>query len=349
MPLEVLDTLDTDIPHEEWPTFSLDVYSRYSFFVTHSKGVYFFSLETWLHNLEAELQNNSGAGATFRINVFRNGPGTLRERVLQFDKDNRHSWASDPTACLVFQDSDLGYFLLTSAGGQPHAITFDKPNLGFSEPFPAKEDDIHPDPSLLDFDPPREAYQPPASLWAQPSLSTFFTKNISNRYKKTMKDEIRLSPATMDLMTEAHRVLSQETKQLGAAAADLFRRCDRLQDELRDQIKRANEAANKIEDIIGHDGDDYGVTSLPSQRSADLEKRIQAAIGRQEKLLDRQENLRMKVSQLGGNKLSKNEELWASEIEKINDSLMGSEEKDDENIGKEPLKPWRRFNEVCLT
>ncbi|KAI4136569.1 MAG: hypothetical protein L6R39_007725 [Caloplaca ligustica] len=64
IPLEVLETLAPGkSSQEEWPTFSSDPFSCYSFFVTHSQGVFFFSLEPWVERLEAELQSTTTHGA----------------------------------------------------------------------------------------------------------------------------------------------------------------------------------------------------------------------------------------------------------------------------------------------
>ena len=90
--LEGLETLSpTDQLDLEWPTFTEDVQSRYSFFITHSKGVFFFSLEPWVQSLEQELQSSESLGAPFRMDVIKNGPGTLRERMLAFNYEQELS------------------------------------------------------------------------------------------------------------------------------------------------------------------------------------------------------------------------------------------------------------------
>lgn len=339
---------------EEWPTFSPDAYSPHAFFVTHSQGVYFFSIDPWLKSLENELQNTSTTGSTFRINVLKNGPGTLRERLLAFEQERRYNQLGPVTACMVLQDSDLGYFMLTSVAGQPQAVILDKPSAEFPEDLPL-EDEYHygPDQSNLAIGPPRSAYEPPASLWGQSSLPTFVNKQTQARHKKLLKEEIRLSAVTLGLMTDAHRIVCQETYELGVAAADLFRRCERLQEELRNQIRGASDAAYRIEGLLGKNADDYRVEGEKEEGGekgkAGLLKRLEDAKDRQRKLIGRHEKLREQVSRLDGNNLSEKEEQWIQEIHQTRDALFQPEtaKEDEHENGEEYSEPWKRFDEVC--
>lgn len=346
VPFEALDTLTNDHIHDdEWPTFSADVLSRHSFFVTHSQGVYFFSLEPWLQGLENEFQNDSIAGASFRMKVMKNGPGTLRERILKFEKNSRYNSASASTACVLFQDSDIGYFLLTSAGGQPQAALLDQPSQELLELSTLNDDyDYISEKSTLALAPTRSIYQPPVSFWRNSSLPTFINKYVPSRHKKIMNDQIRLSPATLELMTESHRILSEETQQLGIAVADLFRWCERLQDELHEQIQRANETADKVEGTI-ENREDHEVDEEYSKGDAGIEQRFRDTIARQQELADRHKELRRKIAKFGSKKLSEKEEQWVSEIGKMGGLLLASETKEDDDDEK-PLKPWQRYNEV---
>lgn len=351
VPIEVLDTLKSSRLDDEWPTFTFDIKSRYSFFVTHSQGVYFFSLEPWLPGFENEFQNDSIAGTSFRLNVLKGGVGTLRERILQFGPNSGKDSATAATACVVFQDSNIGYFLLTSVDGHPQAALFDQPEQEL--PGSSMFDDEYvsqPRCDIFPLGPPRSIYQPPNSLWAHSSLTYLVDRNVPIHQRKAMKDEIRLSAATLALVTESHRILSEETYQLGMAVADLFRRCERLQDELHEQIKTANEAAGKIEGIVNGISDDYEEDE-PQNGNMYIEKRLYNAINKQEELMHRYEDLRRKVARLGGKQLNAKEKRWMSEVEKIGDSSLEPETKegdnDEDNDEDRPLKPWQRYNEVC--
>ena len=347
VPFEVLDTLRFEEDSgEEWPTFTPDVSSPYAFFVTHNIGVFYFSLDPWLQSLESEFQNASVDGTQFRVNVLRSGLETLRERVLRFPPPSQIGSVNVTTACVVLEDSDLGYFLLTASAEQPYAVVFDRP---ITEPLELSQfqDDYQANQSTLTLGPVRSVYQPPASLWTPSELPTYFDKHIHGRLKKTMKDEIRLSAGTLELMTQAHRILSQETHQLGVAIADLFRRCDRLQHELRDQIKRVNAAAYKIEELVSENENEDEKDQRNLRSNAALEKRLDDAEARQQKLLERYESLRKRATKPGIRRLSQKEESWVSEIEKMGESVLGPENDEEaESDEAQPLKPWQRYNEV---
>ena len=346
----------SDDSETNWPVFSSDVQSRYAFYVTHCRGVNYISLSPWTERLENELNGSVSTGSAFRMEVFTEGSRTLRERIIYQPsaKGAENSPSEFFTGCIVLQDSDLGYFLLTAAGEQPYAITFDLPDSelpqevnGFHEP------EYEPDMKVLAIGPPRAAYQPPASLWSPSTLPNFLDSRVHSRHKKTLKEEIRLSAATLDLMTEAHRVLSHETHQLGIAAADLFRRCERLQDEFRDQIRRTSELAYRIEQVAGEDADNYVEKdrNRPSNRTA-LEQRLEAARAKQSKLVERHKNLQRKLAKTGGRELSDKEQIWVWEIHKLEDSIFETAEKRNPHNGNNELhkraEPWRRFEEVYL-
>lgn len=318
--LEGLETMNsTDLLDLEWPTFTQDVESRYSFFVTHSKGVFFFSLDPLVQRLEQELQSDQSLGAPFRIDIIKNGPGTLRERMLTFSHEQGLVSDSSVPACLVLEDSDLGYFLLTSVDGEPKAAILESP---LPEPTMPSEIEEEEDmvKSLADVDalslrgPAREVYQAPRIFSGGSSLPLFFDKHVPSRHRKLMKEHVRMSTATLDLMTSAHRVVSKETHHLGVAAADLFRRCERLQDELRDQISRANEVAHRTEVVIGEDADQY-VGNTTRKFHVTLDERLEKARGRHQELVSRHEKLREKFSK-AGEEVSEKEMLWFAEVRK---------------------------------
>ena len=330
--LEALETLDpSEIHKTEWPTFSPDVSSRYSFFANNSKAVYFFSLEPWLQTFENELQG-SGVGTPFRIEVFKSGPGTLRERIFLFKKDQLYDHGPATTACVVLQNPDLGYFLLTASDGQPQAATLDIPDSQLFKSFDIDVESFYEEEkaTLLAIGPARSAYQPSPSFWQESALTGFLDRHVPNRHQKIMKEEVRLSHATLDLMTQAHRILSQETHQLGLAAADLFRRCERLQIEFREQIKRVKETAEKIDQVLGEDADNYEDGAEKTGKEA-LSERLEAARERQKGLLARYEETRKKSGKLGGRDLSEKEQAWVAEIEKLKQSLLDPEDCEDED------------------
>lgn len=335
--LNPIDSLDL-----EWPTFTEDVQSRHAFFITHSKGVFFFSLDPWVQSLEQELQSNESLGAPFRMDIIKNGAGTLRERMLTFSHEQDLASNSSVAACLVLEDSDLGYFLLTPVHGEPKAAILEKPRPEPAVAFEVEEEEESfksvPDIDRLSLrGPAREIYQAPQIFFRGSSLPDFFDKHVLNRHRKLMKEPVRMSTATLDLMTSGHRVISKETHLLGVAAADLFRRCERLQDELRDQISRANEVAHRTEFLVGEDADQY-VGNTTGKGQATLDERLEKVRRRHQELVSRHEKLRENFSK-AGEEVSDKEKLWFAEVRRTADSVGAESEdtqkRDEEEEGQE--------------
>ena len=323
--LEGLETLNPiDSLDLEWPTFTEDVQSRYAFFITHSKGVFFFSLDPWVQSLEQELQSNESLGAPFRVDILKNGAGALRERMLTFSHEEDLASDSSVAACLVLEDPDLGYFLLTPVNGEPKAAILEKPQSEPAVAFEVEEEEdgfeSSPDMDTLSLrGPAREIYQAPQIFSRGSSLPDFFNKNVPHRHRKLMTEPVRMSTNTLDLMTSAHRVISRETHLLGVAAADLFRRCERLQEELRDQICRANEVAHRTEVLVGEDADQY-VGNTTGKGQATLDERLKKVRGRHQELVSRHEKLRENFSKTG-EQVSDKEKLWFAEVRRTAESV----------------------------
>lgn len=341
--LEVVDTMRPDHAQEtEWPTFSIDVNSQHSFFVTHSQGVFYLSLEAWIQSLQSELQSTASTGTEFRVDILTDGPETLRERILDLQDDEFSN--HEPTAAVVFQDSDLGYFLLTADNGVPHGVILDKPDDTAENELRVQTTyDLPQETSTPALGPARQPYVPPSSLWAQSTLPQFFNSHVQNRHKKALKDEIRLSSATLDLMTQAHRVLSEETHTLGISAADLFRRCERLQDELREQIERVKEISRRKEEVVGIASEAADSDEKPN---ATVERRLQDAQARQEKLTARFEKLSMNARKYNRKPYSDHEKALLAEVDKISTSVLEPDEKPDDE-GQCSSALWYRYDEVA--
>ena len=344
--LVTFESIDTQRPHENegpeagWPVFSSDPYSRYSLFATGSRGVTFLSFLPWADRLESELANAGDAGLEMRLQIFAQEFGTHRQRVLEIQsREARQDYlARNLTGSVLFRDSDLGYFLLSEANGQPHAVSFDLPEM---EGVQGKEES----PARV-FEPeiqssvqkPRALYQPPSSLWTASPLQSFLRDRAQGRLKLSLTEEIKFSQATLILMTEAHKVLSQHTHEMGIAAAELFRRCERLQEEFREQIKRADQVASRIDGVLGEDAEGG---------NGAVDRRIEAARARQEDLNQRYDRLRRKMGRMGGRKISDKEAGWMAEVEKMRGFVLG--EDDSEQAQSSSMLPWRRFQEVIFS
>ena len=351
--LEVLDTRD-DSDEEiegESPTFTPDIHSRYSFFVTHSRGSFFLSVDPWLDALESELQGEGTAGVAFRLGILMKSSHTLRQRLIRFERSDPD--ATKVAASVVFQDSDLGYFLLTSYNDRPYSALLDSPQEISSQDI--KESPVR-DPSeelLALTAAPRLAYEPPDTFYTSIPLASFFDSHITKRHKSTLKDEIRLSSSTLETMTQLHRFLSQETHRLGISVAELFSRCERIRTDFSNQLHRVNDISDRIKRINDEDVDecsdddsDQKVDSLP-KGSAKIEERFRKIREKQEELLSRHDALRRKTAGMGVKPLSDKELAWSTELKKLETSLLPPGEGKAEKGGRK-IEHWERVSEVGI-
>ena len=318
-----------DQSDQQWPTISQDVESPYSFFITRNTGVFYFSCNPWIQSLAKELQSSEKLGAPFRFEVIKKGPGTLREKILSFDNGEDSEGSVIPSrvvsASVTFEDSDLGYFLLTSVDGHPYAVTFDLENQFYGRTlrqFYEDEDEQISQMKSLTLGPAREIYQPSDTFYVESSLPKFLERNVHARHKRTVKEDLLMSIATLDQMTQAHRILSQETYRLGLAASELFSRCKALQETYSKQINDVNELAHRTEKLSGKDADSY-VEHIKRKQPPTAAERLEKVRDRQPELVERYEILRNKFSKVGGRPLSEKEQLWVSEVSKASKLIKG--------------------------
>ena len=156
--------------------------------------------------------------------------------------------------------------------------------------------------------------------------------NVPQRQKLTLKQEIRLSPATLDLVSLAHRTLAVQTSQLEGAAADLFRRCERLREELSNQVKRMGELASRMQHLDNENEDDEHI-------SRNFNSRMKNAEERQRGLSERYEVLRRNLARAGmaGKDLSAKETAWAAEITDLARMVGIEAEEADDGDGDEQI------------
>jgi nucleoporin NUP82 len=336
---QVLDTSrDGESSDADWPTVSQETQSRYSFFITNSSNITFISLAPWVFRLENEFGEDA-VGAGFRIELLAKGQNSIRERVYTHPSE---VGCSPLSACVLISDPDLGYFLLTANQYGPISITFDSPEFEYdpnqrnrSPTFDLEE----PDKPLL-LCKPRPVYQPAPMFEETSTLPKMLEKLKHSKFKRILEEEVRLSPATLTIMTDAHKLLSQETHRIGSAAAELFRRCERLQRELSNQIKKANEVASRVDAITGEDCDD-GPTVTNDEN---LEQRIQAAKEKQAKILERFDKMKKQLqSRVPSRILSDKEREWMDELALVESKISVKEEIEIEVLKKEAKEPWERY------
>ncbi|KAI1378330.1 hypothetical protein F4677DRAFT_391383 [Hypoxylon crocopeplum] len=316
--MDILSSLE--VADNAWPMFSPDVTSRYSFYVTHPCSITHISLSPWVFRLESELQGDSQAGSEFRIDLLVNGQGSTRERLYT---NTIQGEAQLPLAASVaIHDPDLGCFLLSATPFDPVALVFDTPEDEFApihsaSPTFEKDAEVQP----LDFYEPRPVYQPSHAFDQSSVLPKLLGGLRTGRHRAIVNQEVRLSPLTLQVFTESHQILSDETHRLGVAASEVFRRCLQLQTELKQQITKANEVKARVEAITGEDRDDDGE---PESTNAIIERRLEAAREKGEALSQRLEKMRKIVGKATSRELSDKEKAWMNEVNALDANLFDS-------------------------
>ncbi|KAK3078729.1 hypothetical protein LTS18_006771, partial [Coniosporium uncinatum] len=311
------------------PSFTADAYPGHSLFITYGTGVYYLSLNSWTHTLRAELLDPVEAGESFRLDLFLEGAKSLIEQPLPFKPSpDDAATASGPATCVVLDDSDTGYLLLTHVHGfQAHAALLDRPH------YAGVDGDIMQ--AKIDFVTyePREPYQVPNLFYVAPHFQSWYEDRFPPRQRRGVgaSGEIKLSPSTLDALTQAHKVLSDETKKLQSAASDLFLRCERMQEEFREQIRRADDLATKVDAVTGEDDEDDDADEeegAEGQGGAKvrLQRRLHAAQSRQDGLNRRHAELRAKLAKMGGKGMSDGEKAFAAEVARFQRSILGPED-----------------------
>ncbi|KAI1467161.1 uncharacterized protein F4812DRAFT_51474 [Daldinia caldariorum] len=315
--MDILNSLE--VTENAWPTFSPDVTSRYSFFITHPSSITHVSLSPWVFRLESELQGDSQAGSEFRIDLLVNGQSSTRERLYTSTAQGDTQFPL--TASVAIRDPDLGYFLLSATPFDPVALIFDTPEddlapVRSASPSFDKDAEVQP----LEFYEPRPVFQPSHSFDMGSALPKLLSQLRTGRQKTIVNQEVRLSPATLQIFTEAHQILSDETYKLGVAAAEVFRRCVQLQAELKQQVIKASEVKARVEAITGEDQDE----SNPESSNAAMVRRIQNVREKGEALSRRLEKMRKLVSKGTSRELSDKEKAWINEVNALDGTLFGS-------------------------
>ncbi|EGE81924.1 hypothetical protein RJZ56_003794 [Blastomyces dermatitidis] len=331
--LESLETVrEKHQTPNSWPLFTEDVHSRYNFFLTSANNVTFFSLLSWAERLEAELQSPDPAGSGFRVKVLCDGSMALREQIVQVTDHESVTTTTNQSqpehlpSSLVLHDYDIGYLLLTNSASRIYAVILDSPSydpLSLTSELASFEADVTHQPSLVA--PRRSVYQPPSAFYSLPPLASFIEDVVPHGHRHTLKEPVRLSPSTLDLITAAHRILSAHTSSLERAASDLFRRCERLQGEMQDQLSQLAEIAERINNISDGIGQDSEGTRNGDEKRP-LNSRMTAAESRQKLLVERYNNIRNKMAKAGGRPMSEKEKSWVSEVDRLSVFLGETEE-----------------------
>ena len=337
---QCIDTMTpVEVEDHDWPLFSPDVSSKYDFFVTHQAGITFLSLASWVIRLESDLSADSPEGSDFRLGLLA-GSHCTRERIMSRGAD---AGTAEMAACVTIRDPDLGYMLLSATPFEPLPVTFEAPEYEVDLVYKRDDTPVYEESPVkpqLDVYEPRPVFRPHHVFEEDSSLPNFLYRLRSSQHKTLVNQELRLSPATLNVFTDVHKILSQETHQLGLAAAELFRRCEMLQTDLRDQVVRVGELAASIGQVSGKDDDNGESDRVRFQR------RMEEARQRQDRLSERVENMRKTVGRGAPRPLTDKEKAFAEEIRALEDEMLGTEAAPGTGPKQKGSRPSQRLHEV---
>lgn len=355
--LTLIDTfaLDAEVDSaSNWPMLTGDIASSYSLFLTTPKHVYSLSLNDWTTHLAAEMTGAEivDPGMKTRLETACETQVCMSDKVIS--SNDATETLSAPT---IVDDISLGFLLLTATPSSAYSVFFDQTHLRVSTmalSSPELTTTTSPSRQLARISPsegndvetlPTRSPYVPAKVFYANHLYPIeqMKQRLPPALKRAVMDKpMRLSPAMLEIMTITHRTVSVQSAELEKAAAELFRRCERLREELGSQVQQMSELAQRLQHLRSSEevDEDGNVTARKS-----VTTRIQDAQDRQAKLLARYEALRMKVGRVGSAKreLSSKEKTWIEEIDALGGSVGVSVDGDartDDRLDK-------RFDMVC--
>ncbi|KAJ4356990.1 hypothetical protein N0V95_002862 [Ascochyta clinopodiicola] len=318
-------------------TITPDVHTDFSFFVSTSSGVTYVSMEPWIRKLEIELSEPQAEGAEFRLQRLLGSASSQVEQYLE-RRPSSNSAEQDVTSAVIVEDGNVGYMLLTTVNDEPQAALLDAPEDG----MPTEEELAEYMEATVPRKEVREAWQPPKELYEPFDLLSSI--NIPARHKASLRDEVRLSPANLELLMDVHRVLSTQTEKLQKAVADLFNRATRLQDEFRDQVFRTAEVVPKIDAVIGNDEEPSEEGSMYG--TAQIDDRLLQVRKRQDAINARYEGLRRKMNSIGSTELSEKEAGYVEELQTMDSAVDKSNRTLTDDVDGSEVPAWQRLHKL---
>jgi nucleoporin NUP82 len=331
--LALVDTVHLKKPSESNPgvlLFSPDPVHQYSTFVTDGYEISSISLEQWATRVVDDLTTDVefDTGLRTRLETSCKNKIAVVESLITAKQDGM---LSNP---LALDDVELGYLLLNFSVSRVYGASLDHApfqtstlalpagDIGKSQDLGLQLVQLEGERWNGELVPTRPVYMPPRILGmpAEQPISQLLQK-LPMKPKRTLKDNpMRLSPVMLEIMTATHRTISRQTTELEAAAAELFRRCERLREELVNQVKQMADLAEKLHRIRHGNEDDY---DKDKKEHKTPDQRIEAAKERQATLMKRYTTLREKVGKVGRTKqeLSAKEASWMAEIEALKNNV----------------------------
>ena len=337
------------------PAFTPDIHSPHAIFITHATGISYLSIAKWINRLHRTLEEstNDEAGAVsggteFRSSILLETSKTLLEHPLTFPDA---SLQGPPSAlhiatAIILQDSDIGYLLLTSLNHQPHAANLDIPpgepeRRDFDALIAAQEKDIE---WLLT---PREPYHEDQTFYTPTQLLQLL-KSVPPHMQNYYREEVRLSPASLDVLIRSHRVVKVEVHRIADSAALLYERCGRLVVDLKEQVGEVGKVADRVDLMAGGwDGEEEGEEG---EEDGDrgmikrIEDRVARMMERQGRIVEGFSRVKRLAVRLDGKEVSEKERAFVREVERLASRLDPA--LIDEGEDGKAMELRRRFEEV---
>lgn len=312
-------------------SLTLDAVNRYTLFASVQQRVVSISLDEWVSRLGMELSPEVEADVRLKTRLET----TCQNRIAVVDTviDSKEALSQPLSAPVILDDLEVGYLVLTHSSSSPYAAKLDQAHLAAlslrqSMTFSASRNQLQSGrfdgPSAADspdVPPSRAVYAPSRTFDVNPAVPIESLKQRLPASQKRILSEqpMRLSPALLDVMSSAHRTISTQTADLETAAAELFRRCERLREELGEQVKQMSELADQLQRMQNSGIDDL----RPGEERLSQGVRIERSKDKQKELNKRFEEVRRKVGKVSSSKreLSTKETAWIMEIEQIGDRV----------------------------
>lgn len=378
--LETLSISPESTDGSSSPAFSIDSADPYSFFVTTASSIQSFSLVDWAARVSCEVTDDEFEGVDEglepRLRLACQGPICIQMELIGSQQTN--SAGGSLSVATLVQGNSTGSLILSSAGDRAIAAQLDQPSFRTSRalandpapltsiqsPFRASQAllqvlQAEPSQSIAP-QPTRAPYAPSKSLYQNHMVRLDQLKSTVPIHRRAVLTDkpMRLSPACLEVITLAHRNFSHQTSEVEMAATELFRRCERLREELVDQLKQMTDLAERFNSLKGEHNSEEREQIPPKSHSEALDARIEAAKARQKELFSRYERVRQKASKVGRAKkeLSIKERAWSDELESMAKHLGLDSEHDDtissriasaKDLSKELVSEFRSIRPVA--
>jgi nucleoporin NUP82 len=305
-------------------SFTPDPMSQYAFFITHKLGVSHFSLEPWIERLRDGLEDPSDDGADFRAELFAKNVKPYIDKLITFPMGKTSRPGYEISACLAMMDDDLGYMVISSIHGEPFAVTLDTKHreVTMNASVMSQSGNIRPRDEQLALPAPpiRAPYSADNQLWELSEIPRFL-REFPARSKIPLSQNSQLTTETLDGFIQAHQAFSRESQQLSKAAAGIFQACDRMLNEYHDQLQTVRETASKIDSITGNDEEVFS-EDIEDHGHVRLQRRVEAAKERQERLVQKAKEVSKKLGLLGGGKQkSEKQKAFTAEVDSLASQL----------------------------